>query len=207
MNRRKVLRIGLLGVGAGIGVGPLSAQAQQSTVAVSSDACETLTVAYSSRGPPEVSISIDGPENMTTALERAESETLSAVAGTYDVEARPARGRAGNSRAIAVEGSPVTVEPCQLIITIDCDSQTLFVRNPTDGTLHLEFRRFWPWGGLWQHGWRGLEPGEIEQLPIDEDIESYYWAHNEEKTGETLPINGEPSPLHIPLGPCEEIDI
>lgn len=206
MNRRKVLRVGLLGIGTGIGVGPLSAQAQQPTVAVSSDECETLTVAYSSRGPPEISVSIGGPENITTTLERGESETLSAVAGTYDVEARPARSR-GNSRAIAVEGSPVDVEPCQLTATVDCDSQTLSISNPTDGILHIEFRRYWPWGGLWQLGWRELEPGEVEQFPIDEDIESYYWAHDEEKTGETLPINGEPSPLHIPLGPCEEIDI
>lgn len=61
--------------------------------------------------------------------------------------------------------------------------------------------------GLSQLGWRVVEPDELEEFAIDEGVESYYWTHTEERTDETLPINGEPSPLPIPLGPCEEIDI
>jgi hypothetical protein len=163
MNRRKLLRIGLLGVGAsaGVGVGPLSVQAQRPTVAVSSDACDTLTVAYRSGGPPEVSVTITGPEDVTIPLERGESRTLSTVAGTYEVEARPARGRTDTSRAISVEGSPVVVEPCQLVATVDCDSQTLLFSNPTGEPIHLGFWRYRSGRGYSQ-GWRVVDPAEVE---------------------------------------------
>lgn len=141
---------------------------------------------------------------------------VSAKAGTYEIEAHPIRAESNSSRAITVEGSPVEVQGCWLRASVDCShDQPLALHNPTDETVHILYRRYRsrrppyePEMVIWKRGWSVIESGEVERWGTRDDGESYYWAYPpDDRGGEPLPINGKPSPLHIPIVPCEEIEI
>lgn len=207
-TRRRIL-VAIGGVTtAGLGGFSHIAGAQKApTVTVSTPECETLRLEHSDVGPP-VGLTINGPNTIETSLDRGESKTVRVTAGEYDVEARP--GRSSANATVNVEGSPVTVEPCDLIATLDCnfDSGGRFrVTNPLSICTRVFYEIRDP-----DDNWVGgsntkLDPGNFMYRHVwPQEHQFDWWAYAGcEGDGSEITINGE-SLLHLPIAKdCEAL--
>lgn len=207
-TRRRIL-VAIGGVGtAGLGNFSHIAGAQKApTVTVSTPECETLRFEYSDAGPP-VELTISGPDTIEITLDRGESKTVHVTAGEYDVEARPRRSSA--NATVSVEGSPVTVEPCDLIATLDCnfDSGGRFrVTNPLSICTRIFYEVRDPDDDWLGGGNAKLDSGNFMYRHVwPQEHQLYWWAYAGcEGDGSEITINGE-SLLHLPIAEdCEAL--
>ena len=216
-SRRAVLRhagTGLIvtsalgGVAAGEGDAKgKSETAGRPTLVASTRECGTLHVEYV-RGNPPVQVFVDGPETARTRLDDGNRVAAWDVGpGEYTVTAKPGEGGSKGNPAVVVEGSPVTVEPCEssqpndapqrLTATFQCTSGDVAkgayaVSNPKDADATVDLvlssndTRF-----QFQYV---VPAGSTTTVPPDSELRADgTWTHELSAAvdGETVPVNGD----------------
>ena len=209
-------RIVLAGLASGLATTTITGQAsgRKPTVIADSPSCGSLRVAYNGDGPP-LTVQTDGPETPTITLTPSETTSVSVPAGEYTLTAFPQNANQTARRAISVEGTPVTVADCLppgITAEFECvdeDDGLLTFENPLDHCVAIRFEAYLD-GELRSSGRAPIAAGETRPFTAHyhQYDEWYFWAHlpiSADRclpSDETVPINGQPSPLHFAGTSC-----